>query len=398
MERSASPGDVVCLSSTVWETHWGTQHQVMSRLARRGRVLWVELPASPLSPFTGGRRGEMGRALARWRRGPRESGIQGLTLAAPPPVFPFRYHRIFNRLNQWILLRFCKEQARRMGLEAPLLVTFQADSGALARGWKEGRRVYWCADDWSASGRWWQPARLVDARERELVRAADLVVTASTGLREKLEGEGTPLEVITNGVDLELFRPGRGEPAAGGIPRSPGPVIGFAGIMNRHNFDAELLERLARRRGGWSFLLVGGVEGRGVDLSRLQALPNVRFAGYQPRESLPSWIEAMDVCLIPWPESRWVKRAFSLKLFEYLALGKPVVSTWTREYLPYRDLLYLARTQEEFEEGIEAALAEGSGPEGRALAERRVEAARENSWEKKVGQFLQALERLGRPE
>ncbi|HHI68278.1 MAG TPA: glycosyltransferase, partial [Planctomycetes bacterium] len=119
---------------------------------------------------------------------------------------------------------------------------------------------------------------------------------------------------------------------------------------------------------------------------------------FQPRESLPAWIEAMDVCLIPWPESRWVKRAFSLKLFEYLALGKPVVSSWTREYLPYRDLLYLARTPGEFEKGIEAALAEGGGRAGgkRAeLAKRRIEAARANSWDKKVEAFLRALERLG---
>lgn len=274
-------------------------------------------------------------------------------------------------------------------MEEAVLVSFQADSGASVSAWERGKRVYWCADDWAASERWWQPAVLVEARERELVRGVDLVVATSRGLGEKLRRMGGRVEVIPNGVDPALFRPGGGRRPEGGAVVPPPPVVGFAGIMNRYNFDAGLVEGMARRHGDWSFLLVGRVEGRGVDLSGLAGLPNVSLAGFQPRECLPWWVERMDVCLIPWPASKWVERAFSLKLFEYLAMGKPVVASRTREYEPYEDVVRLAKGEVEFERAVEAALREDS----EEMKARRIALAGENSWERRVDRFLEVLGR-----
>lgn len=379
--------EILLLSSTEWETHWGTQHQVAWRLARSRRVLFLELPVSPLSGLTGFRPGAFRRQVRLWLRGPRRAGPEGLAIVAPPPVLPWRYQRLANRVNQRILLAFLRRAAGRLGFADPALITFQADSGALARGLRARGRIYYCTDDWSASGRWWQPAAAVARREAELVAACDAVVATSRGLQEKLVPLGVPVRLLLNGVDLELFeRPGPWPepPGAAGCPR---PRIGFAGMMTRHSFDPALIAALARAHPELGFYLAGRVEGPGVDLSPLAALPNVVLPGFLPRAELPAAVAAMDVCLIPWTENQWVERAFSLKLFEYLALGKPVVAAWTREYEPFQDLVYLARGRDGFERGIAAALAEDDP----TLPERRRALARRHGWQSRVEALLDLL-------
>ena len=307
-------------------------------------------------------------------------------VGAPPPVLPFRHFPGVWRVNGWILGWFARREARRLGLDRPVVITFQADTEGAVRRVEAARRVYWCTDDWSASGKWWQPRALVRKRERELAGACDLVAASSRALASRFEGA----LFLPNGVDLEVFDGPKGRPRPVELEGRAGPVVGFAGMMTPYSFDADLVEDLARRRVDWTFLIVGEVEGPGVDLSGLEGLPNVVLAGFKPREELPGYLEAMDVCLIPWAETEWVKSAFSLKLFEYMAMGKPVVAMETAEYEPYLPLLKMARGVEGFERALEEALGEDS----EELRARRIALARENGWERRIEEFLAALGRV----
>lgn len=379
--------EIICVSCIDWDAHWSLPQQVMSRLAKANRVLFMEVPVSPLSAFTGLRKGTFLRQLARWVHGSRRGGRENIVVVSPPPVLPWRYHQVTNRFSQWILRRFLEKQCNALGFRNPVIVTFQADSALLVKTLTGGPRIYFCADDWSASGRWWQPPDKVRSRERELVDVCDVVVATSRRLRQRLEPLGKPTFLVPNAVDYDLFSSAQHAPALPEITCLRHPRIGFIGMMTRNSFDSNLMDWLADRRSDWSFVIVGKQEGPSVDLAKLQRLSNVTFLGYRPLADLPKCLAGMDVCLIPWAPTEWVKSAFSLKLFEYLAAGKPVVARWTEEYLPYKDLVYLAKDNAEFEQCIERALREA--PEDRTVA--RMRCAQANTWEDRVRDFSKII-------
>ena len=379
--------DIICVSSTDWDVHWGTQQQVLWRLAETNRVLFLEVPVSPLSPFTGLRKGTWVRQLRRWQQGGLREEKRNLLIASPPPVLPFRYHKMTNRITQNILAGYIENLEDRLGFKNPIVITYQADSAALVKRLSACLKIYFCTDDWAASERWWQPPDKVRAREMDLVDACDLVFATSQRLAQRLKEFGKPSYFLSNAVDYDLFSRAQALFSPEEICRLGKPVIGFAGIIHRHSFDASLIHWLGHRHPDWTFLIVGKKEGREPDLTDLKKLPNVLFTGYKPLDMLPGYLAGMDVCLIPLPTTEWAKGAFSLKLFEYLATGKPVVTTWTEEYVPYENLVRQARTYEEFEQCVEKALGENC----EELARKRMELARDNSWENRITRFSQVI-------
>ncbi len=388
--------DILCILGTAWDDHWGTAQQIMSRLAEYNRVLVLELPISPLSPLTPLHKGTWVRQLRRWRQTDRPGEIPNLTIVSPPPVFPFRYHKLTNYLTQKILLHSLDSANKRHGYKDPLIITFQADSGAMIQSINARPKIYFCLDDWSASGRWCQPAGKVREREMELVHGCDLILATSRRLESRLGKSGKPTFLIPNAADYDLFSQSqRVEPSkeVSGLQR---PVIGFVGMITPHSFDVELMVWLAERHPGWSFVIVGKKLAADPDLRRLQQLPNVFFFGFQPMEMLPKYLAGMDVCLIPLRQTEWIKSAFSLKLFEYLAAGKPVVATWTEELLPYRDLIHMSRSHVDFEQGIVKSLEKNTAE----LIRRRTALARRNTWDERVEQCSTIIQRFldGTPE
>jgi glycosyltransferase involved in cell wall biosynthesis len=380
--------DIICVLPTAWDGPWGTHQQVVSRLAESNRALVLELPVSPLSPFSGSHKGTWMRQLHRWQQGMRQADKPQLTILAPPPVFPLRYHKLSNYLTQVILMRCLESAQRRLGYKDPLVITFQTDSGVLVRKINARAKIYYCIDDTSAFGGWRQPAQKVRQREAELVETCDLVFAASRRLTSRLEKLGTPAYFNPNGADFRLFSQSRVMDPPTEIQSLKHPVIGFVGMISAHSFDDDLVYWLANRHPDWSFVIAGKKSGRDPDLRQFERLPNVRFVGFQALEMLPKYLAGMDVCLIPRRGTEWVKSAFSVKLFEYLAAGKPVVATWTEEFVPYQELVYLPRDYAEFEQAITNALSEDS-PE---LVCQRMQLARENTWDQRVERFSEVVQ------
>jgi glycosyltransferase involved in cell wall biosynthesis len=140
------------------------------------------------------------------------------------------------------------------------------------------------------------------------------------------------------------------------------PVIGFFGLVAEW-VDLELIAFMARARPGWSFLLVGHVA---ADTSALTGVGNVTLVGPQPYASLPGWAKSFDVALIPYRDVRQTRNANPLKLREYLAAGRPVVSTPNSDVERFRDWVKVAQSGPEFLAQVEAALSEDSAERARA--------------------------------
>jgi len=208
-----------------------------------------------------------------------------------------------------------------------------------------------------------------------------------------------------------------------GMTDLPRPVLGVIGGINA-KLDLTLLAKLAERRPVWSLALVGPLS-YGLDdgqVTRLRALRNVHFLGPVPPERVPATIAACDVCLIPYRLNEQTRHVNPLKVYEYLAAGKPVVGTALPELGQFGGSVKVsgvgvsgvevssvevssvkrkvesgewrvegeeAVDVESFVEAVEAALAEGDDPV--AAATRRALAAA-NTWDHRVAKMLALIE------
>jgi len=162
--------------------------------------------------------------------------------------------------------------------------------------------------------------------------------------------------------------------------------------------DLALLAEVAARRPDWRIELVGPLsyglnEG---ELARLRALPNVHFAGAVPPEQVPAVMAGCDVGLIPYQMNEQTYHVNPLKVYEYLAAGKPVVGTPLPELAQFEPLVRLAGDVDGFVAAVEAALVEGDDPEAIAA---RLAVAAANTWDVRVERMVGLIEEaLGRSE
>ena len=224
-----------------------------------------------------------------------------------------------------------------------------------------------------------------------IVREVDAVVVSAPLLREVVDPHG-PRRVleIGNGVDFELFdaawRAPRRPPEIAGLTR---PRIGYAGALAEW-IDLELLAATARAFPEATLVLVGPAVGPGVRPAEFFAgVPNVHWLGSKPHEDLPHWVAEMDVCLIPFRLTPLTRGVNPNKLYEYLALGKPVVATDFSPFIhEFGELVRTGSTPQEFIREVAAALA--SPPE----AEARRECARRHAWGASAAQLVRLFEDL----
>jgi glycosyltransferase involved in cell wall biosynthesis len=168
----------------------------------------------------------------------------------------------------------------------------------------------------------------------------------------------------------------------------PRPLAGFFGGIDAHKFNQPFLVEVARRLPEFTFVLVGQAS---IDTAPLAELPNVHLLGRRPYDEIPHYGAAFDVCLLPFQQNRWIEAMNPIKLKEYLALGKPVVSTPFGELTAYRDVVHVAQEPESFAAAIRAALATDSAEATRA---RRARVAA-HTWQSKADEALMRLNEVG---
>jgi glycosyltransferase involved in cell wall biosynthesis len=363
--------DILCLSTQDWGDLWTRKQRFMREFARRGnRVLYVETQASLAS--LGLLLHDPGRAL-RWRRGPR-AVEPGLHVATLPLVLPFfQASRTVNLVNNALLAPLLRRWMRRLGFRRPVLWTYMPWSAGLVGRLGESFAVYDCVDDHPES-RGLVRAGVVRDFEQALVDRVGEVIVTHENLAAARSRPGRPAHVVPNGADVRHFaRAGDAEtPVPPDLAALPRPVIGFVGSV-QYWLDFELVRALALARPAWSFAFVGPV-GRLADVGRLEGLPNVAFFGRRPYDEIPSWIKGFDVCLSPYRRDALALSCSPLKLFEYLASGKPVVSVEMPEAARFGGAIGVGRTPEDILARIEEALERRGDADGGECRRRALEA------------------------
>ena len=223
---------------------------------------------------------------------------------------------------------------------------------------------------------------------KDMAKRADLTFAVSHVLANSLNGI-SDVRVIANGVDLERFKP-----HAGDVPRQfTKPVIGFLGSFE-YFIDFDIILHAAQRLKSYTFLLVGAGRNLGDVEHKVKklGLNNVVMTGGVPFHLVPSYINLMDICLNIFKDMPVSHGASPIKLFEYIALKKPVISTRLDEVSVIdRNFIYYADTADELVTTIEEVLRDKE--QSAARVEAAFDYVKSNyTWNGIVRQFLTAIE------
>lgn len=180
-------------------------------------------------------------------------------------------------------------------------------------------------------------------------KKADLIFTVSKELTHFFKSRDRVFW-IPNGVDLETFSFSRLRREYSDIKDIPKPIIGYTGHINR--MDIKLVKFLVERNKDTSFVFIGPIwKTQEKEIKILEKYPNVYFLGEKPYYTIPDYIHYFDVCIVPHKLSRLTRFMDPIKIYEYLALGKPTVVTSIPHTLKGESssgLLKTAKTKEEF--------------------------------------------------
>lgn len=371
----------VIYATMPWDGPWNVEHNIAHALARDHRVLYIDPPISPVSPFRYGlRRTRLRRVMAVFdRRLRRHDRLHVFGPLALPPLTHRRAAALSRPLVRWQVRR----AVRRAGLESPVVVAWRSlDELAGAAG--ESLRVGVVMDNLAAAGRLLarDPADL-EREMRETCNASHVLCVTSQAVQSMLRDQGWPSELLPFGFsgDLAPLYDAATEPAE--YRSLPRPMLGYVGSID-DRLDYDLIIRLADRFERGSIVFVGAVSPRLSTSARaaLTSRGNIHLLGVQPRASLPSYIRYLDCGLLPYADTEFVRYQSPMKVWDYMYAGIPIVGTGSLDLRRYgAPLVHYAEDPEQALELAAEVTASGDG-----AGELRRGFALENTWEMRAQQ------------
>ena len=298
-----------------------------------------------------------------------------------PRTLPAPRSKVERTLAAKLLLRQLKPVIKRAGLHSPILWTSLPTAVDIAGQLGDTSLVYYCGDDFSALAG--VDHETVGTREQELATKADLILVASNQLAQRFPSPRT--HVLPHGVDYNLFS--APTPRALDLIDDGRPIAGFYGSISAW-LNIDLLAACARRLPHWHFVLIGKAV---VDVSALTGLSNVTLLGERAHHELPAYSQHWTAALLPFHDNAQIRACNPLKLREYFAAGRPVISTSFPAVLPFRGLIQIADNVDAYVEALRASTELGTlpryAPASRALVDGESWAARARA----TNQLLEAL-------
>jgi len=360
--------DLVCLSHLRWDFVYQRPQHLLSRFARRNRVFFFEEPI-----FTDGE--------TRLDISPREDN---LFVLVPHISHVDRKSGNVTDIQRAMLDEIFVSQNIEdfvLWFYTPMAMDFSAHLQPLTT-------IFDCMDELSAFKN--APPELIE-NERRLLEKADLVFTGGQSLYEAKKDKHKRVFAFPSSIDAAHFRQARDmeqEQEPDDQQSIASPRLGYCGVIDER-IDIQLLDEAARLRPDWQFVMIGPV----VKISEedLPRRENIHYLGGKNYQELPAYLSGWDVALMPFALNESTKYISPTKTPEYLAAGKPVVSTPIRDVVrPYGELglVHIAATAEEFVAACEKALDENSN-ERIKLAD---EFLAQISWDKSWGQMADLID------
>jgi glycosyltransferase involved in cell wall biosynthesis len=324
---------LLCFSHLRWDFVYQRPQHLLSRCAKRQRVFFIEEPICDDGP-------------ARFDVVVRSSGVRVVVPRLPAGLDPDAGERALRVLLDE-LIRRCRIESHVAWYYTPMALGFTRHLRPLAT-------IYDCMDE--LTGFLGAPTRLRE-REAELFERADLVFTGGHSLYRAKRDRHPAVYPFPSSIDAEHFnkaRTNRQEPEdQAELAR---PRIGYFGVIDER-IDLELIAAIAELRPNWQIVMIGPVVK--ISSDRLPRRPNIHYLGKRPYAELPDYIAGWDVAFMPFARNDATRYISPTKTPEYLAAGRPVVSTSIDDVIrPYgiRGLVQIADAPADFVAAVEAEL------------------------------------------
>ncbi len=223
-----------------------------------------------------------------------------------------------------------------------------------------------------------------------LLESAEIVLATSTKLCEQVKSVRPDVIHCPNGVDYDHFSISKNDHESPPIDitqllHSRSPIIGYIGALARW-VDYDLIEKVAKERSNINFLLIGPDHDRTLP-RRMLDIPNLIWLGSKTYDDIPAYLQYFDVAMIPFKVNELTHAVSPLKLFEYMAAGKPVIVSPMEESLRYPGVL-VANDPQEFSKRLDQALELKSDRDYLKIIQ---QVAKENTWEVRARQIMRAI-------
>jgi glycosyltransferase involved in cell wall biosynthesis len=356
--------DLLCCSHLRWDFVCQRPQHLLTRCAKTHRVLYLEEPEF-----------YEGRPFLEERV--RDQGVKVLV--------PQLHHSLRNDPAPTLRV-LLSEYLSRDPLKHPVLWYYTPMALDIARDLPSEVIVYDCMDELSLFA---GASPELKARELELLARADLVFTGGQSLFEAKRGQHPRVFCFPSSVDAEHFRQARqgqrADPADQASIR--GPRAGWFGVIDER-MDLELLRKTAELRPDWQFVMIGPV--CKIDPASLPVLPNLHYLGPKSYAELPDYLGHWQAAMMPFARNDATRFISPTKTPEYLAGGRPVISTSIRDVIvPYQqlNLVEIADDAETFSQALDRCLAIDS----KLLWERADTFLAQMSWDETWRQMEQAI-------
>ncbi len=361
--------DLVCFSHLRWDFVYQRPQHLLTRCARDRRVFFIEEPVFS----NGSMRLDVREA---------ESGVRVVVPTLPDGL---RSEIAINAVM--------KEMTRQLFLDhdvneyvfwyyTPMALTFTDHFNPVAS-------VYDCMDELSA----FKGAHSrISTLEKQLFQNVDLVFTGGQSLYEAKRGQHPAVYAFPSSIDASHFGRARTTVADPEDQASiPHPRLGFFGVIDER-FDIELLDQVAAKRPDWHFIMIGPVVK--IHSDTLPKHPNIHYLGPKKYDQLPDYLSGWDIALLLFARNESTRFISPTKTPEYLAAGKPVISTSIRDVVrPYGELklVEITDTPDELIQAAEKLLSSSASSEWLT----KVDAFLENvSWDKTWAQMSELIDEV----
>jgi glycosyltransferase involved in cell wall biosynthesis len=357
-----------------WDFVWQRPQQLLSRLARRAPVLFVE------EPIHDDEVNEPGLELTR--------PVPGVYRALPrlPATLRGRYDESIAAVRDLLLRQLADDGPLGGRFSRPVHWFYTPmPAPALIGAFDECAIVYDCMDELSKFR--FAPAELID-RERYLLAESDVVFTGGHKLMQSKARYHDNVHFFGCGVDVAHFGRARADDVSvpPDLAKLSGPVLGYYGVVDER-LDYQLLHTLARTMPDAHVVMVGPVVK--VDPRELPEAPNLHWLGQRDYGELPAYLKGFDVCLMPFALNEATEYINPTKTLEYMAGGKPIVSTAIADVLHhFTPVVTVAASHDEFVVAVQrAATAPNEG-----LIKRGLEQASHHSWSSIVSRMERIIQ------
>lgn len=355
--------DIVVFGVIPWDFRYQRPQQILTRLAKNGyRVLYIN---------------------SHCVRGGAFKEVSPNIYTFSPDGESLVYHVLSLEQGCRDIVRSIYRIFKQMNIDQPILWVDVPYWQTILWNFDRQMLVYNCMDSYIDFSDIKRHCPQIEELEKELCQETDLIFTSSLNLQEKILPQNPSTYLIQNGADLEFFSPDQYWEMPKDLRNISQPIAGYYGAIAEW-FDHELVYEVAKQLPEVSFVFIGH---QTVNVDRLRSLKNVFFLGEKSYFDLPKYLAYFQVALIPFKINTLTLSTNPVKIYEYLAHGKPVVSVTLPELQQFSEVIYFADDPDLFASSIE----EGLCNDGWWPRRKRMKAVEHDDWAKRVTDIMERI-------